>query len=304
MTLQSTTIWAIDPFADKRTQLKVAQHLKKWMRQSPNTIEPASVLNPGQLRISVDTPDLREKFKTAAQKAFEKITQATKLPNLGEPSLIYCPEYSQRRSVLTFLDYAKEKKADLIAVGTHARAGVERWLLGSFAEALILQSTIPLLIVNPKTHLPKKIKTVLFPTDLSAASEKGLERLIPDLKRLKAKVILFHKMDYVLPETYSMIYRSDLYETYLKEDEARRHGALEKWEKKLASEGIDVDIVIDEKAEFIPKAITKAAKKYKAQVIALVTQTGPASAAILGSIARQVVRNSDCPIWSWHPPEK
>jgi len=304
MTHHSTTIWAIDPFADKRTQLKVAQHLKEWSRQSDTKIEPTSVLNPGQLRIPADTADLRDKFKAAAQKAFEKITQATKLPNLSEPSLVYCPDYSQRKSVHTFLEYAKDRKANLIALGTHSRTGVERWLLGSFAETLILQSTIPLLIVNPKTHLPKKIKTILYPTDLSEASEKGLDKLLPDLKRLKAKLILYHKMDYVLPETYSMIYRSDLYEKYLEEDEARRHKALEKWEKKLQSEGVKVEIVIDDKAAFIPKAITKAAKKHKAQMIALVTQTGPTSAAILGSIARQVVRTSDCPIWSWHASGK
>ncbi|MFM8315244.1 MAG: universal stress protein, partial [Deltaproteobacteria bacterium] len=72
--------------------------------------------------------------------------------------------------------------------------------------------------------------------------------------------------------------------------------------KKLTSEGIEVEIVIDDKANFIPKAITKAAKKHKAQLIALVTHTGPASAAILGSISRQVVRSSDCPVWSWHAP--
>lgn len=302
MTHSSTTIWAIDPFSDKRNQLKVAQHLKEWTRQSEMKIEPTSVLNPGQLRIPADSDGVKTKFKMAAQKAFEKITRATKIPNLGEPSVVFSESYSQRKSVETFLDFAKERKANLIAVGTHARTGMQRWLLGSFAETLILQSSVPLLIVNPKTHLPKKIKTVLFPTDLSEASEKGLNKLLPDLKRLKAKVILFHKMDYVLPETYSMIYRSDLYEKYLTEDEARRHKALEKWEKKLTNEGIEVEIVIDDKADFVPKSITKAAKKHKAQLIALVTHTSPASAAILGSISRQVVRSSDCPVWSWHAP--
>lgn len=303
MTQHPTAILAIDPFADKRTQLKVAQHLKEWMRHSDTVIEPTSVLNPGTLRIPAEKAGVHAKFKMAAQKALDKITQTIKIPNLGESSLVFSESYSQRKSVETFLDFAKERKTGLIALGTHARSGVERWLLGSFAETLILQSPIPLLIVNPKTHLPKKIKTVLFPTDLSEASEKGLNKLLPDLQRLKAKIILFHKMDYVLPETYSMIYRSDLYEQYLKEDENHRHKALEKWEKKLSDAGIKVEIVIDDKADFIPKAITRAAKKHKAQLIALVTQTGPASAAILGSIARQVVRSSDCPIWSWHVPE-
>jgi nucleotide-binding universal stress UspA family protein len=304
MTQQETSLWAIDPFADKRSQLKVAQHLKEFLRESSNKIEPTAVLNPSQLRLPQDTKELKSQFKTAAQKSLAKISQSIKIPNLVAPAFVFSEEYSQRKAVETFLAYAQEKRAELIAVGTHARIGVERWLLGSFAESLVLQSNIPLLIVNPKVHLPKKIKTILFPTDLSEASEKGLKKLIPTARRLKAKIILFHKMDYVIPETYPIIYRSDLYEKYLKDDEAKRHGQLERWTQMLEAQGIDSDIVIDEKPSFIPKAIVKAAKKHKAQLIAIVSHTGSVSAALLGSITRQVVRSADCPIWSWHTMEK
>ncbi len=299
----STTLWAIDPFADKRTQLKVAQHLKEWVRHSHTIIDPTSVLNPGQLQIHANKTEALAKFKMASQKALEKITQGTKLPNLEEPSFVFCDQYSQRKSVETFLAFAREQKAEMIALGTHARTGMKRWLLGSFAEALILQSTIPLLIINPKSPLPKKIKTVLFPTDLSEASENGLNKLLPHLKRLKAKIIFFHKMDYVLPETYSMIYHSDLYEKYLKEDEDLRLTTLKKWKNRTQALGVDAEIIFDDKPNFIPESIIKAAKKHKVQLIALVSHTSPTSAALLGSISRQVVRNAECPVWSWHTSE-
>jgi nucleotide-binding universal stress UspA family protein len=300
MTRNSNTLWAIDPFADKRTQLKVAGHLKSFLMGSQSPIEPTSVLNPGELRLPPSDEDVKTRFQLAAKKALDKITQGLKLPNLMKPSMVYCDKYSQRKSVEMFLDFAKERKAELIALGTHSRTGVERWLFGSFAETLVLLSPIPLLIVNPKVHLPKKIKTVFFPTDLSDYSKKGLEKLTPTLQRLKAKVILYHKMDYVLPETYSMIYRSDLYEKYLKDDENRRLKSLEEWAKKLKSQGVTAQIVIYDKPSFIPKSIVKSAKQHKSHLIALVSHTGPASAALLGSITRQVVRTADCPIWSWH----
>jgi nucleotide-binding universal stress UspA family protein len=171
------------------------------------------------------------------------------------------------------------------------------------AESLILQSTIPLLIVNPKVQTSKKIKTVLFPTDLGDASERDLKKLIPYLKRLNAKIVLYHKMDYVLPETYSMIYRSEVYERYLKEDETKRKTKLEAWAKKLQTEGIKYEIVIDNKPSFIPKSIVAASTKHKAQLIAIVSHTSSTNAMFLGSISRQVVRLANCPIWSWHTSE-
>jgi nucleotide-binding universal stress UspA family protein len=300
MTQNSITLWAVDPFADKRTQLKVAGHLKAFLRGSQIQIEPTSVLNPGELRLPPSKEDIKTRFQLAAQKAVDKITQGLKVPNLMKPSMVYCDNYSQRKSVETFLDFAQERKAELIALGTHSRTGVERWLFGSFAETLVLLSQVPLLIVNPKTHLSKPIKIVFFPTDLSDASKKGIEKLTPTLKRLKAKVILYHKIDYVIPETYSMIYRSDLYEKYLKDDEVRRKKTLEDWALNLKKQGVTAQVVIDDKPGFIPKSIVQAAKKHKSNLIALVSQTGTASATILGSITRQVVRTADCPIWSWH----
>ena len=52
---------------------------------------------------------------------------------------------------------AVDVDADLIVVGTHARAGVERLLLGSVAEALIRGAHVPVLVAQPKdfTDLPR-----------------------------------------------------------------------------------------------------------------------------------------------------
>lgn len=299
----SLSIWAIDPFSEKAIQLKIARHLREFLSQSSIQVEPTAVLNPGQLRLPQLEDSLKPEFKMAAQKALDAITKAVKIPNLLPPSFIFSQHYSQRKSVSTFLEFAKERKAEFITLGTHARSGVQRWLLGSFAESLILQSQIPLLIINPKVHKAQKIKTILFPTDLSPACDKGLNRLLPTLERLKAKIILYHKIDYVLPETYSLIYRTDLYNKYLKDDEGNRRAQLEKWSKKLAEKNIKCEIIIDDKPSFIPKAIVSAAKKHKAQMIALVSHTGSTSALFLGSITRQVVRLADCPIWSWHTTE-
>jgi nucleotide-binding universal stress UspA family protein len=44
--------------------------------------------------------------------------------------------------------YAKETKADLIVVGTRARSGFEKWLLGSVAEGVLGHAEVDVLAVS------------------------------------------------------------------------------------------------------------------------------------------------------------
>lgn len=49
------------------------------------------------------------------------------------------------------LQTAKEVDADIIVVGTHSRKGLDKVLLGSVAEKVLRNSTIPLFIIPVKT---------------------------------------------------------------------------------------------------------------------------------------------------------
>jgi nucleotide-binding universal stress UspA family protein len=50
----------------------------------------------------------------------------------------------------SILDYADSIKADLIAMSTHGRNGIGRFLLGSVAEKVIRAAKVPVLLVRPK----------------------------------------------------------------------------------------------------------------------------------------------------------
>lgn len=56
-------------------------------------------------------------------------------------------------------NFAREKMADLIVVGTHGRKGLTRMLLGSTAEALLRRAPCQVLVVKPKMspHVPDTI---------------------------------------------------------------------------------------------------------------------------------------------------
>lgn len=49
----------------------------------------------------------------------------------------------------TILEYAKEKKVDLIVMGTHGYKGLEKVLFGSIAEKIVKKSPCPVLTINP-----------------------------------------------------------------------------------------------------------------------------------------------------------
>lgn len=53
-------------------------------------------------------------------------------------------------------EFAQEKDADLIVVGTHGKKGVTRALLGSTAESLLRQSPCQVLVVKQKTRTARK----------------------------------------------------------------------------------------------------------------------------------------------------
>jgi nucleotide-binding universal stress UspA family protein len=53
-------------------------------------------------------------------------------------------------TVLALLDLARDRKVDLIIVGSHGRGGIRRAILGSVAEGILRRSPVPVLV----THAP------------------------------------------------------------------------------------------------------------------------------------------------------
>jgi nucleotide-binding universal stress UspA family protein len=50
----------------------------------------------------------------------------------------------------TISDFAQRNKVDLIALATHGRSGISRWVFGSVADRLLRSSSVPILLIRPK----------------------------------------------------------------------------------------------------------------------------------------------------------
>jgi len=54
----------------------------------------------------------------------------------------------------TILAYADQNGVDLIAMSTHGRSGIGRWLIGSVADRVVHGARIPVLLVRPEASKP------------------------------------------------------------------------------------------------------------------------------------------------------
>ncbi len=49
----------------------------------------------------------------------------------------------------SILDYARKNEVDLVIMSTHGRSGIARWALGSVADRVARQATVPVMLVSP-----------------------------------------------------------------------------------------------------------------------------------------------------------
>src|SRR4029079_5608919 len=73
-------------------------------------------------------------------------------------------------SAEAILESADEEKAEIIALSTHGRSGLARWLFGSTAGKVLESAKCPVLFLHPKTGEDKgapgaAIKKIVVPLD-------------------------------------------------------------------------------------------------------------------------------------------
>ncbi|GAB4435785.1 MAG: universal stress protein [Chloroflexi bacterium OHK40] len=59
-------------------------------------------------------------------------------------------EVSALPAAEAILDYAESEHADLIAIATHGRSGIGRWVFGSVTQKVVQAAPVPVLVVRPK----------------------------------------------------------------------------------------------------------------------------------------------------------
>jgi nucleotide-binding universal stress UspA family protein len=286
----------VDPFHDHlKTQRKTLRAITEVYGAHVSVV-PASVLragsyNPHNQQFLEQWPQLVD----AARQSLERLVDGIEIRGLERPRLLSQESASVSDAVRAIVHFAIAEGAEAIAVCSHGRSGLSRWILGSFAETLVLQSPLPVLVVGPKEASDRKMETFLFPTDFSAPSQAVFRRLLDVAVDAGARVRLFHKIEYLYPALgYPFVVppvSADSIEALT--NEVRDRAAS--WLKLAEAAGVRAEAVVESGSESTLDCLLRAAAA-PGTVIAMAAQSGPVSSALVGSLTRQTLRAAPCPV--------
>jgi nucleotide-binding universal stress UspA family protein len=188
--------------------------------------------------------------------------------------------------------YARETGQDLVAMATHGRTGVQRWVRGSVAERVLRTCQVPLLLCNPTALEPKLVEhqpftRLLVPLD---GSERALQ-VLPVVERLARgrapHVTLLRVEPLVLTEVPSPAVEGLVW------DPGPLEQSLAAPRDRLAAAGATVDVRVT--YGVVAAEILQAARG--ADLLAMTThgRTG-LPRWWFGSVAEQVLRHAPCPV--------
>lgn len=303
----SKLIWAVDAFAEDTDLVKkMGSFLSRWIAGTSIQIEPVYILSPSQTSLPTDV--FFKMKKTGEEKAKEKLQSLLATAGIATlpPQLITSSDSSLRNAVGSLVAYAKSSGAELIAVGSNSRKLVSPYFFGSFAESLALFSEVPILMVTPKSVTPPNLKNLFFSTDLSEASREAFPKALDVAAKRKLEITVYNRVEYLAGYDWDLPNAEIEVHEHLKHDLNRRSAALRWFSEQAHQKGVKIKVVIDSERQnlTVAESILKAADKNHADFIAVSSQSGVATPKVLGSVARQVIRAANCPVWVLEPSIK
>lgn len=185
---------------------------------------------------------------------------------------------------------AKDWSADVIAVGTHGRKGLDRFLMGSIAAGVLRRATCPVLCVGHEPPSPIHFQRILVAVDDSEQAGWAADCARRLAEAFGAQIALAHIAPFALPVEpgYGMVVD--------RADEALVHSGEEFLSKFYWPQGASSPARLVRQGP-TAQEILGLAREWKADLIVLGTHSRRGlSRLLLGSTAEAVVRQSACPV--------
>lgn len=284
-------LWAVNPFHISAKQLRSAHSLISSFC-SDEKIEVGYVVThtETELNLAFDVPKEERHSSYPRTVIHEKLQEARLKLKSAQVHVVNFPTFSQTAAVKRFFQLARDRKTDITVIFSQGGSELRKFFLGSFAETAVHFSEGKLLVLNPHSKTPKKIKTVLFCADSGESSLKSLAEIARFCKTTKAKLVVLHvaQFNFNTPDE-----KADpslkAYKKTVKLLESRL-------ENLGVSEKIECKFIISTEFAMISDIAIRTSKKVRADMIAIVAKSGSKTALIGGSVTRQVLRRSDIPV--------
>ncbi|MDY6764551.1 MAG: universal stress protein [Halobacteria archaeon] len=225
---------------------------------------------------------IKEAFRDQGERVTEEV--ADRVDEHGLKAVTSVQEGSPHGVIL---DYADENDIDLIAMGTHGRTGLRRYLMGSVTERVIRSSEVPVLAAKAPKEDDRKgdYNNVLIPTDGSRGVERAIEHGLNIADEFDANLHALYVID------TDIVNWSTLLDTFSEEGEV----ATKEIEKRAASfnMGTTTEVVEGTPHEEILDYIKK--KNIDLVVMGTHGRSG-LDRLFIGSVTSKVVRSSEVPV--------
>ncbi len=240
------------------------------------------------------------KETAAAQMYLEAMRDQLKSRGLNVKTVMaYQPEAE------SILNAASDEDADLIAMSTHGRSGISRWIFGSVADKVLHATHRPLLLVRAREaeeRSPARIDRIVVPLDGSELSLSVLPYVEEVAETLGASLVLVHAVQPVdiYPGSEMTPARVG---TILDDLQAHGQSFLTRVAQEIEARGkLKARSVVN--ISFPADEIVRVAQEVDAGLIAMATHgRSGARRWIMGSVANAVVRRTNIPCLVIRPEE-
>jgi nucleotide-binding universal stress UspA family protein len=299
-------IWPINPFIaeEERLNQNVLKTVKAIAEATRSEVIPVFAVSPAELMLALDF-DIKHLgvLKKTAEFEISEMFKEIQFKELKKPVVLVERKSSITASVKRLVNFATKSKASLIICGTKAVKGIDRLLLGSFAENLIHQSKTPTLLVNPNLESSFQFKRLLFATDFSLASQKAWKAFCVFASKLNAtEVEILHVFspgaDYALlrinrwfPE--GLVFVPKFHERRVKDAREKAQKLIAQAEKMK----VKASFSLVESNSRVADLVQERARRSNTELIALAIRGGYWLSMVLGSTTRSLIQNSRLPVW-------
>ncbi len=285
-------LWGVEPFHQTEAQIGRTYRFISEFCGDNGKIEIGFIVTrmENELNLAFDVDQDRRFTSYPKEILVKKLNRSgVQSKNVGINVVDY-PTFSKTKAANRLLELAKDKDCEICVIYSQGGGEIKKLFLGSFAESAVHLSDRNLLIINPHTKLPKKIRTVLFCYVPSKESLSALKKMINFCQKHRAKLVIFHAAQFCfgVPDNEA-------------DDEVKSYNkAVRKWkleiEKKCAQANVKCEFQISSEFAMVSSLALKTAKKVRADLICVLAKSGPATALIGGSVTRQILRSSNLPI--------
>lgn len=292
-------IWPIDPHqSHKKADRNLLNFLTLLRKKIDFELQPVTVVSADFYVTSeyFEVLDTRALIENMSQSCNDYLKGFRSLKPL--PAVVLENHFSSQGAQAAVLsEYVKKEQADFCIMSSHGRKGWGRVLVGSFAETFLLHSTVPIFVLGPDFKKTDSCQKALIPVELGESSKKFISHLVQNeaLEFLKS-LCLFHKISIVdvenvawAPTLYGLVdYDS---KTLLK---TAKKNTQKHFEDLTQAAGVKkrLKFEVSESLDGVAEVVVKRSRKSDVDLVVMRSEAGGLTARVLGSVAREIIRDS------------